>query len=221
MEKKIAACAPFGALLDAVDEERSRVARQLHDRVAQNLAVISMHLAIINKSVPESKPSEAIRECSILMDETIRDVRAISYSLEPPLVAELGLTASLKVFADAFSAKSGVELKLDLDMPSERALGAQLHPAVFRMIRDSAEGLASSGAACVQVAMASTVGGVVITISGRCPPARPAIVKKLFWSVVQERAARYHGKPRLVAGELATEIQIMLPSEKAQWAVAH
>jgi signal transduction histidine kinase len=220
MGKKIAVGASFGALLDAVDEERSRVARRLHDKVAQNLAVMSMHLATIDNTVCEAKPIEEIRECSSLMEETIRDVRAISYSLDPPLVAELGFCASLKAFQRTFTAK-GTGLTLELDPAAERSLNPEVHLAIFRIVRDAAEGLAATGLTAVKAAVKSTADGVAITVSGQCGPTRVDLSESLFWSVVQERAVRHRGKPRLATGEFITEIQIMLPHKQAPWAVAH
>jgi signal transduction histidine kinase len=221
MDEASAVRARFGALLEAVDEERSRLARHLHDKVAQNLAAVSMHLSMIKGTVRDTKTIEAILECTSLMEDAIRDIRAISYFLHPPLVEELGLNASLKTFAETFTEANGVALELDMDPAAARALSPEVHLAIFRIVQDSARGLASAGAVDIHVVITSTADGVVVTISGRCGPARIEPRESLFWSIVEERAVRHRGQARLAAGESITEIEVMLPFENAIWAVEH
>ena len=100
------------------DDERKRIARELHDSVGQYLSAIVMNVSAIADRVPaELKPR--VEEILKQVDACIRDVRTISHLLHPPLLDEMGLSSALTWYVDEFSRRSGIGMHLE--MPSESA----------------------------------------------------------------------------------------------------
>lgn len=123
-------------ILNAQDEERRRIARELHDSTVQKLALLSMNLsAIQNISDPEKqrKTAEASRE---LANQCAQELRSISYLLHPPMLEELGLASALKIYAEGFSQRSGVSLDIEVQPDFDR-LPPEIEIALFRVAQES------------------------------------------------------------------------------------
>jgi signal transduction histidine kinase len=116
------------------DEERKRIARELHDSVGQYLSAIVMNVSAIADRVPaELKPR--VEEILKQVDACIRDVRTISHLLHPPLLDEMGLSSALTWYVDEFSRRSGIGMHLE--MPSElRRMKPDEETAVFRIVQE-------------------------------------------------------------------------------------
>src|SRR5207247_3284109 len=101
------------------DEERRRMARLLHETVAQSLAVLKMDLAVVKRHARWSafKGREALQDALALADECIREMRTLSYLLHPPLLDEEGLASALLEYSGGFEQRS--EIMTQLDMPAE------------------------------------------------------------------------------------------------------
>jgi len=124
-------------LLTAQDEERRRIARELHDGLIQSLAAIKLHLAPVRDKIG----TESHREISSIVDESIRQTRVLAYSLRPPLLDDLGLVPSLERLAETVMADH--ELKVEvcaylerrLDVPLESLLYSSAQEAVQNVVR--------------------------------------------------------------------------------------
>src|SRR6266481_8504861 len=88
-----------GKLLRLQDEERRRIARDLHDSTGQELVALATMLGQLRSSIPsvDRKSARLLSECKTLADKCIRDVRTLSYVLHPPLLDEAGLVEALRV----------------------------------------------------------------------------------------------------------------------------
>ena len=97
------------------DEERRRLARQLHDSTGQNLVALKLDLVVVQeKAVQLDKTlQEVLAECLDLAETCIKEVRTLSYVLHPPLLDERGIASALRLFSEGFSHRSGIELTLD------------------------------------------------------------------------------------------------------------
>jgi len=127
-----------GRLLRLQDEERQRIARELHDTTAQSLAAIRLNLTIISRApVASSGPlREAIDECVTLTEQSIAEIRTLSYLLHPPMIEEAGLLPSLRWLVRGFEQRSGIAATLDA--PSEFGrLPLELETAVFRIVQEA------------------------------------------------------------------------------------
>jgi len=98
-------------LLSAHEEERRRIARELHDELGQSLAAVKLHLATLGEGLPEGQRREILE----IVDRAIDDTRSLAYSLRPPLLDDLGLLPSLRRLGEMVKAASGLEMQLNLE----------------------------------------------------------------------------------------------------------
>ena len=126
-----------GRLLEAQDEERRRIARELHDSTTQNLTAIGLNLTVVQNS---AKLDELARTClsesATLIQQTLDEIRSISYLLHPPLLDEMGLLSALRQFAEGFSRRSGIAVDLVVP-PHLQRMPRSLETTLFRVVQES------------------------------------------------------------------------------------
>ena len=124
-----------GSLLQAQDEERRRIARELHDSTGQNLVVATwMAARIRNMAAPSSVP--VVNELNDILQRSIQEIRTFAYLLHPPLLDEGGLDFALRSYIDGFSARSGLDVDLDLSPELDR-LPPDVELVLFRVIQEA------------------------------------------------------------------------------------
>ena len=108
--------------MHAQDDERRRVAQTLHETTAQDLAALTMSLARLNRTTSPLSDTDrnAVTESISLAEQSIADIRTLSYLLHPPLLDEMGLVSALRWFAAGFAARSGITLDVGLPKRFER-----------------------------------------------------------------------------------------------------
>ncbi len=125
-------------LLKAQDEERRRIARDLHDSTAQELAAMMTSLGIIEESLTgnDGPMRQRCAECRELAEHCATRIRATSYLLHPPLLDELGLTIALKNHVEGFGKRSNIQVTLDLS-PDVGRLPHETELTLFRVVQES------------------------------------------------------------------------------------
>src|SRR5207245_10670879 len=105
-----------GQLLTMQDEERRRIARELHDSAGQITATLAMNLTSILAETKNLTPKagKACREASELVQQLSRELRTISHLLHPPLLDEAGIPPALMWLVDGFAQRSQISVTLDL-----------------------------------------------------------------------------------------------------------
>jgi signal transduction histidine kinase len=123
-------------LLQLQDEERRRIARELHDSVGQMLAALNMNLSAVRVDVERlAKTAGALADSENLVQQMSTEVRTISHLLHPPLLDEAGLSSALRWYVDGFAVRS--KIKLDLDLPDDfRRLPGESETAIFRVVQE-------------------------------------------------------------------------------------
>src|SRR5690348_9359597 len=124
-------------LIATQDDERRRIARELHDSLGQELSAAKMmtdKIVMLNRS-PEAK-NEAL-EISNLIDHAIQQVRSISYLLHPPLLDEIGLQSALQFYLEGFTKRSGIEVLLDMQPSNFPRLTPEMETAIFRIVQEA------------------------------------------------------------------------------------
>lgn len=119
------------------DEERRRIARELHDGVGQILAALGMNIAKIRHESDKlsNEAARAVSENSFMVDNLSREIRTMSHLLHPPMLDEIGLSSALRWYVDGFSERSKV--KVELDLPEELGrLPNEMELTIFRMIQE-------------------------------------------------------------------------------------
>ncbi len=120
-------------LLRTQDEERRRIGRDLHDSLGQYLAALKMKIEMLAKRDPAD---EHLAESIRLIDESIKEVRTLSYLLHPPLLEESGLSSAAQWYLDGFAARSHIEVKFQCDSNFPR-LPRDLELAMFRILQEA------------------------------------------------------------------------------------
>jgi PAS domain S-box-containing protein len=126
-----------GQLLHLQDQERRRIARELHDSAGQILAALGMNLSLLESENGNIVPgaAKALRESIDLVQELSRELRTISHLLHPPLLDEVGLTSALRSYLDGFTERS--KIKVDLELPEDLGrLPEDLETALFRIVQE-------------------------------------------------------------------------------------
>jgi signal transduction histidine kinase len=124
-------------LLQIQDEEKQRIARELHDGSGQMLAALSMNLSLLQAKT-ETKDSEAVAivNDSIHMVEVIlKELRTMSYLLHPPLLEDVGLESALRWFVEGFTQRSRIRVTVEIT-PDLGRLPREVEIAVFRVVQE-------------------------------------------------------------------------------------
>lgn len=126
-------------LLEIQDEERRRIARDLHDITGQKLALQCIALSRMTRLLSpaaNNETRESIAQCLDLTNQIVEEIRTLSYLMHPPLLDELGLPAAVKWYAEGFQKRTGIHMDVDVarDLPRLRP-DAEL--ALFRVVQES------------------------------------------------------------------------------------
>jgi PAS domain S-box-containing protein len=127
-----------GNLMQTQDEERRRVARELHDSIGQYLAAIQINLSMLSDEAESlsERARRRLQECIDLAGRSNTEIRTISYLLHPPLLDEMGLASAISWYAEGFSERSGIEVILEIPSNWTR-LSGELETALFRVVQQS------------------------------------------------------------------------------------
>jgi signal transduction histidine kinase len=125
-------------LMHTQDEERRRIAALLHDTTAQDLAALKMLLAKLNRAADRLNDGErnALAQSIALVEQSMTEVRTVSYLLHPPLLDDAGLVSALRWYARGFAERSGIKVDLDLPESLER-LPRETETVLFRIAQES------------------------------------------------------------------------------------
>jgi len=124
-------------LLRVQDEERRRVARDLHDSTGQTLTALKMSVASLEQKLKQNQcTSDVLSEIAGLADQALQEIRTTSYLLHPPLLDEAGFNSAAQWFVDGFGKRSGIEVRLDLATKHER-MPISIETALFRVLQES------------------------------------------------------------------------------------
>jgi two-component system, NarL family, sensor kinase len=124
-------------LLEVQDQERRRIARDLHDSTGQTLTALKISVSFLQASCKDNPASLAIvSEVAHLADQAIEEIRTMAYLLHPPLLDEVGFACAAEWFIEGFAKRSGINVKTD--MATHRArLPKKMEIALFRVLQES------------------------------------------------------------------------------------
>jgi len=212
-----------GRLLTMQDDERRRIARELHDGLGQELAAAKMMMdGIVEKNSAQSN-RRAATEASETIDRAIKQVRSLSHLLHPPLLDEVGLLSALQWYLDGLTKRSGIETSLDVQPPEFPRLTVELETAIFRIIQEALTNVyRHSGAQKAWVTLMQHEKCVVVKIQDDGKGIEHPIAELHPGSIgigiggMNQRAKEFGGKLRLLNADPGTVVQVEIPSLSPQ-----
>jgi len=205
------------ALDRAVDEERARIARDMHDGIAQNLAFLRMRADLWSDwlaSEPERLPAE-FATFKATMREQIGELRRAIFALRPLDLNELGFDGALRRFVNDFAAQQGWQATLALSEPLPE-LPPALELACFRLVQEALTNAAKhADASSVRVALRTEHGGLSIAVADNGRGFDPGSVEgsdRLGLRQMRERIAALSGRLTVLSRAGAgTEVRAWVP----------
>jgi PAS domain S-box-containing protein len=206
-------------LMTMQDQERRRLARDLHDGLGQELAVAKMVLdkMVLQKSA--QPPQEAWNEASGIVDRAIQQVRTMSHLLHPPLLDEVGLLSALSWYVEGLTKRSGIETSLQVQPRDFPRLSADVETAVFRIVQEALTNVfRHSEANKVWITLAQKEENIVVGVrdDGKGIGKRIAELQPDSVGVgiggMKQRAKEFGGELRLTNAQPGTLVELVIPS---------
>jgi signal transduction histidine kinase len=125
-------------LIEAQEDERRRISRDLHDQIGQALTAVKMNLHSVQRVCAEPEASHCIKDNIDAVDEALRLVRDLSVDLRPPLLDDLGLATALCWYVDRYARRSGLAAEVTIDLPDQNErFSRELETACFRIAQEA------------------------------------------------------------------------------------
>ena len=207
-------------LIAAQDQERRRIARNLHDSLGQELVAAKMTLdgIVLHDQSISPVTRAAGTEASAMIDRAIQQVRSVSHLLHPPLLDEVGLLSALKWLLEGLTKRSGIETFLDVQPPEFPRLETELESAIFRIVQEALNNvLRHSSAKNGWVGLKRQNGQLVITVrdDGKGISERVAELRSRSIGVgiggIGQRVKEFGGVLRLANTNPGTLVEITIP----------
>jgi signal transduction histidine kinase len=125
-------------LIEAQEDERRRIARELHDQIGQVLTAVKMNLHTVQQVSQDSEVSGYIKDNMEAVDEALRLVRDLSVDLRPSVLDDFGLATALRWYVDRYAKRTGLEVEVVIDLPDENErFSRDLETACFRIAQEA------------------------------------------------------------------------------------
>jgi signal transduction histidine kinase len=132
-------------LVNAQEEERRRISRELHDELGQALTALKINLDVARRVLPENTPPklrQSVREASSLAMQTLEAARSLSLELHPAILDDLGLVSALRWEIDRYEQRIGQSVNFSADVRENLALQPELEITIYRIITEALTNIA-------------------------------------------------------------------------------
>ena len=210
-----------GRLQQLQDEERRRIARELHDGVGQLLAAIAMNMNVLQAELPKLSPeaNHAFLENRSFVQQILQGIGTISHLLHPPLLDESGLPSALRWYVKEFSKRSGIQVTLETSPTLDR-FAPEVETAVFRIVQECLGNIhrhSQSPTAQIRVTEAGDFLSLEVRDAGRGIPAEKQQQIKLGIRTgvglrgMRERVTQMGGQLKIESDSSGTTVLATLP----------
>jgi PAS domain S-box-containing protein len=211
-----------GRLLQSQDQERRKIARDLHDSTGQDLVALAAILNQLHAALPPAKRiwRRSISQCQAVVDRTLREVRTLSYVLHPPMLDEAGLEDAVRHFVHGFTQRTGIDVRLDVSSDFGR-LPRDTEMGLFRVIQESLVNIQRhSGSRDAKITLIRDLGRIQLDVSdrGRGIPAeqlgpREALPQSMGVGIpsMEERVKQVGGWLELESSSAGTAVHVTVP----------
>jgi PAS domain S-box-containing protein len=209
-------------LLQMQDEERRRIARDLHDSVGQHLFAVGLNLGKLSESADDLGASgrRTLADTRRMVKNLSSEIRSLSYLLHPPGLDELGLGAAIEEYAKGFSLRSGIDVELDLS-PEVGRLAQESETALFRIVQEALGNIqkhSGSSKSKIRLVRDNSHNVLEVTDAGRGMPAGNLKKKLVAPSPLgvgilgmRERMRQLGGRIEISSGSWGTTVKAILP----------
>jgi signal transduction histidine kinase len=208
-------------LLRVQDEERRRVARELHDSTGQALALLSINVAALQQEADSRDPElgKMVGNVEQSVRQLSDDVRTISYLLHPPLLDEMGLRSAIRWFAEGFSERSKIQVNLD-QLSDPGRLSLDLETAIFRVVQECLTNIhRHSGSAKAAIRLEKCSQGILLEVvdegkgipAGKMTGIGSGAGMGLGLRGIGERVKSFGGDMKIESTQEGTRIKVILP----------
>ena len=208
-------------LMTLQDEERRRIARDLHDTTGQTLSALKMTLASLQHSANGNPGlSQLVGDLNALADEALREIRTTSYLLHPPLLDEAGFASAARWFVEGFSKRSNIKVRCDIPQPIER-FSKEYELVLFRVLQESLTNVhRHSGASTATIKLTIGQDGLELQVSDNgsgieetklAQAHEPGRQLGVGIAGMRERVRELGGCLQLQSGKAGTKISVSLP----------
>jgi signal transduction histidine kinase len=210
-------------ILQAQDEERRRIARELHDGAGQLLAALGMEASNLASEGDRLSARAALSLSNIesFVAQMTKDIRTMSHLLYPPLLDEVGLESALKEYVNGFAERSGIQVSLDLPAAIER-LDRDYELSLFRIIQECLTNIhRHSGSKTARIRIVREDGALTLEVrdEGRgMPGERLSEIQSRGSGVgirgMRERILQLSGTMSIESDSSGTRIHVVIPAPR-------
>jgi PAS domain S-box-containing protein len=221
--EKIRIAEDMTRLMKAQDEERRRIARELHDSAGQTLAVLGMSLAQWVHRAESVAPQLAGegKEIEAMVQQLHREIRTTSYLLHPPLLDECGLASALKSYVEGLAERSHLDITLDVADNVGR-LPSDMELAIFRLVQECLTNIhrhSGSNTAIIRVSCERESVRTEVQDHGKgISPERLLEIQSHGSGVgimgIRERIRQFHGEMKIESNHSGTSVIVNIPMPK-------
>jgi signal transduction histidine kinase len=133
--------------MEVAEDERKRLARELHDQTGQSLASLIAGLAALEPCAPDAACATKLLELRNLASQTLSDVHAVSVALRPSVLDDVGLAAALEKHCQAFAQRFGVQVESEAVGLDGARLPVEIETALYRVVQEALTNAVRHGAA--------------------------------------------------------------------------
>ena len=207
-------------LLEAQDEERRHIARELHDSAGQTLTVMGIHVSKLIDLARQTAPQivKDADDVHNLLQRLSQEIRTASYLLHPPLLDECGLAMALDWYTQGLKERSGLQISLKISRELGR-LPSAVELAIFRVIQECLTNIhRHSGSKHAEIDIASVNGNIIVQVKDRgkgIPPKKLAEIQSSAKSVgiggMRERMRLINGSLNIESNGTGMTVQAKIP----------
>jgi PAS domain S-box-containing protein len=209
-------------LLQSQDNERRRVARELHDGVGQVLSAIGMGFAQL--AMESERLSARGRQCLAdvheMVEQASQEIRTVSHLLHPPLLDELGLDSAVRWYVEGFSERSKIAVRTNLPPKFGRDLPRDVQLSLFRVVQECLTNIHRySGSATAEVTISRSKDIITLEVSDKGKGIPAETLAKISagesggvgFRGMRERVRQFGGQLEIRSDEKGTRILVVLP----------
>jgi len=205
-------------LFQLQDQERRRIARELHDGLGQHLVALKLNFEMLGSQM--NSPGKIWAESQEILEQCIAETRTISYLLHPPMLDDAGLILAAKWYAEGFSERSGIKASLDIS-PELPRLAKAVELTIFRVLQESLTNVhRHSGSKTVEITIRTEGADVCLEVKDQGSGMRADVLKRFLETGSQvgvglagmrQRVNELGGRFEIASDKHGTAIKVSIP----------